>query len=126
MIAGDGHQQRRAIPLRDSQASRGWNIGLAQYTEIERSVEQPVQLLEGCELMQAQQNIAMLVLETADDVRQDARKHRRCGITERDRSHLPRLGASCFDLGSFGKRNNVELMFLESTARLGLVARGGA
>src|SRR5580692_6234294 len=107
-----------AIPLTDFNSSGNPYLRFAQNPQIQRSLQQAMELLERRNIMKREYNIGKLLSKLPDRSRQNVREHRRRTVAHIQRPQFTSFGAACLDLRGLGQRQNRARVLLKSLAGL--------
>jgi hypothetical protein len=118
MILLNRDNEGRAIPLTDFNSSWNPNFGFAQNPQIQRALQQAMQLLEGRNIVKCEHDVRVLLAKLPDRRRQDVGKHRRRTVAQIERPQFTSFGATRLDLCGLGQRQDRTGMLLQSFARL--------
>jgi hypothetical protein len=118
MILLNSDNEWGAIPLTDFNSSGNPHLGFAQNPQIQRSLQQAMELLERRNIMKRKHDIRKLLSKLPDRSWQSVRKHRRRTISHIERPQFTSFGATCLDLCGLGQRQNRARVLLKSLARL--------
>src|SRR5580700_4666842 len=116
MVLLNGDNERGAIPLTNFNSGGNPYLGFAQNPQIQRSLQQAMELLEGRNIVKREYNVGILASELPDRRWKNVGKHRRRAIAHIKRSQFTGFGATRLDLCGLGQRQNRSRMLLKSFA----------